>query len=55
MDMLNDDFIKTHKSCIVNKSRILSINYNKNIITFDNGIGTDLLSNKYRKEIDLNG
>lgn len=54
LELLNDDFIRTHKSCIVNKTRISNINNNKNIIIFDNGKEIDLLSSKYKKEIDLN-
>lgn len=51
---LNDDFCQSHKSCIINKSRVTNLNYNNNIITFDNGTTIDLLSNKYKKEIDIN-
>lgn len=54
LELLNDDFIQSHKSCIVNKSRISNINNNKNIIVFDNGKEIDLLSNKFKKEIDMN-
>ena len=54
MSTLNEDFIQTHKSCIVNKNRIVNINNNHNSITFDNGIMIDLLSDKYKKAIDLN-
>ena len=52
---LNDDFCQSHKSCIINKSRVTNLNYNNNIIVFDNGVTIDLLSNKYKKEIDMNG
>lgn len=54
MDNLNEDFVQSHKSCIVNKNRITNLNYNTNIIIFDNGQTIDLLSNKYKKEIDIN-
>ena len=53
IDTLGTDFIQTHKSCVVNKNRLTNINMNNNTIIFDNGITIDLLSDKYKKEIDL--
>ena len=50
-DMLDDRFIKTHRSCIVNKSRIERIDRKNSIIYFDNNEYTDLISNKYKKEM----
>lgn len=52
LDLLTNDFIKTHKSCIVNRSRVVKINKNQNSILFDNGLEIDMLSSKYKKEID---
>lgn len=52
LDLLTNDFVKTHKSCIVNRSRVVKINKNKNSILFDNGLEIDMLSSKYKKEID---
>lgn len=54
LDLLNDDFCQSHKSCIINKNRVANINNNNNTITFDNAVTIDLLSDKYKKEIDLN-
>ena len=54
LEILNNDFCQSHKSCIINKRRVSNINNNSNIIIFDNGVSIDLLSNKYKKEIDLN-
>ena len=54
LDYLNDDFCQTHKSCIINKNRVTNINNNNNTIEFDNGTIIDLLSNKYKKAINLN-
>ncbi len=51
--MLDDRFIQTHRACIVNKTRISRIDYSKRIIYFDNNYYTDLLSNKYKKEMIL--
>lgn len=53
IDSLGTDFIQTHKSCVVNKNRLANVNLNNNTITFDNGVTIDLLSDKYKKEIDL--
>ena len=50
-DLLCDDFIKTHKSCIVNSCRVDKIDLKKREILFDNGLKIDLLSKKYCKEI----
>lgn len=50
-DMLDNRFIKTHRSCIVNKSRIERIDRKNSIIYFDNNEYTDLISNKYKKEM----
>ena len=50
-EMLDDRFIQTHRACIVNKTRISRINRSKRIIHFDNNDYTDLLSDKYKKEL----
>lgn len=50
-EMLGDRFIQTHRSCYVNKSRVEKIDHKNKIITFDNGITTDLLSDTYSKEL----
>ena len=49
--MLDDRFIQTHRSCYINDDRKVSIDKTKKIIYFDNGESTDLLSNKYKKEL----
>ena len=46
-DMLNDNFIKTHRSCIVNKKRVVSYNKPRKSIVFDSGISIDLVSETY--------
>ena len=50
-DMLDDRFIYTHRACIVNKTRISRIDKSNRMIYFDNGEYTDLLSDKYKKEM----
>lgn len=49
--MLDDRFIYSHRSCIVNTARITSINKRKNIIIFDNETRINLLSSNYKKEL----
>lgn len=51
---LGDEFIQTHKSCIVHKKRIEVIDKSNGIITFDTGDTIDLLSDKYKKELIKN-
>lgn len=49
--ILGDKFIQTHRSCYVNEQRIDTIDHKNKIITFDNGVTIDLLSDTYRKEL----
>lgn len=53
-ELSDNHFIKAHKSCFVNMDRVDKIDGNRNLITFDNGTITDLLSNKYKKEVIKN-
>lgn len=48
--MVDSRFIRTHRSCIANKNRIISIDKKKSTISFDNGSTIDLLSNNYKEE-----
>jgi len=50
VQMLDDRFVQTHRSCFINNDRKVSIDRTNRIILFDNGESTDLLSDKYRKE-----
>ena len=49
--MLDDRFIRTHKACFVNKDRVASIDKKLKEIVFNNGVSTDLLSNKYKNDL----
>lgn len=51
VENLDDRFVKTHKSCIINKNRVTRIDKVKKIIYFDNNEKIDLLSDKYKKEL----
>lgn len=46
-ELLPDNFMKSHRSCIVNTNRIVSIDRKGKLITFDNGTTTDLVSEKF--------
>ena len=50
-EMLDDRFIQSHRACIINKTRVSRIDYSNRMIYFDNSDCTDLLSNKYKKEM----
>ena len=51
VEMLDDRFVQTHRSCFINNDRKAKIDRAKRLITFDNGEKIDLLSEKYRKEV----
>ena len=51
IDMLDERFIQTHRSCYINDERKVSIDKKNRIIYFDNGESIDLLSDKYRKVV----
>ncbi len=51
-EKLDNRFIRTHRSCIANKDHIVEYNYSENYFQLDIGIKVDLLSKKYRKEIE---
>lgn len=48
-DLVDNRFIRTHKSCLANKDRINVMDKKKNTIIFDNGICINLLSDKYKE------
>ena len=49
--MLDNRFVKSHRSCIVNTKRIIAINKNLHVITFDNGDRTGLMNDQLKKII----
>lgn len=51
LDLLGCDFTYSHRSCIVNKRRIVVVDKRKRKITFDTGEVCDLLSSKYMKGV----
>lgn len=51
--ILGTNFRETHRSCIVNMNRVRKIDKKKRLITFDSGDTTDLLSNNFKKEVEV--
>lgn len=51
MEQLNNDFVRTHQSCIVNLNNIKRIEFSSNMIIFKNDDKTDMLNIKMKKEI----
>lgn len=49
-NMLDENFIQTHRSCLINKNKIASVDKVSNVITFKNGEVVSLLSHRYKKE-----
>ena len=51
LNHLNDDFCRTHQSCIVNLGNIEKIDLSSNIIIFRSGGKTNMLTDKMKKEV----
>ena len=48
--ILNNEFVQTHRACIVNKNRVCKIEYTNKEILFENMKSVDLHSPNFRKE-----
>ena len=48
--MLTENFVKTHRSCIVNKKRIVAYNRSKRLVMLDNGEKLDIVSTRFEGE-----
>lgn len=48
-EILGDNFYQTHRSCIVNTSNIVNVDWKNNTIYFDHNISIDLLSRNKKK------
>lgn len=48
---LNDDFVHSHRSCIVNLKQIRKFDTKTNEIYFSNGEKTDIVSSQFKKEV----
>lgn len=47
--MLTDNFVQTHRACLVNTKRVVSYHKPSKTITFNNGTTIDLVSSKYER------
>lgn len=50
-ELASGDLIQTHRACLANQQRISKIDKTSKLITFDNGLVIDLLSDNYKKEL----
>ena len=50
---LGTRFRQTHQSCIINIDKVERIDYKTSTIYFVDNLSTNLLSNKYKKELDI--
>lgn len=51
LSLLSNDFVQSHKSCIVNSRRVNIVNKRTKKIIFDTGVEIEYLSNHYIKEL----
>ena len=49
IEKLDDRFYLTHRSCVINTEKIMSIDWKNNIIKFNNGVAIDLIARDRRK------
>jgi len=49
LSMLDDRFIRTHRSCYINKNRLEYMDLTNNIIKFDNNTSIEHLSRRFKK------
>ncbi len=50
MELLDDRFIQTHRSCYINKNRLEYMDLTNNTIKFDNNISINYLSRNFKKK-----
>ena len=51
IDMLDSRFIRTHRSCYINKNRLEYIDLTNNIIKFDNNTSIEYLSRRFKRDL----
>lgn len=52
LEKLDNRFVRTHRGCIVNKDHVVKYSFSDGYFILDSGKKVDLLSKKYRKEIE---
>lgn len=50
-ELVNDSFVQTHRSCIVNKDRIVSFDKKSKVITFDTGDSINIVSTRFEENL----
>lgn len=54
-ELLDERFVQTHRACIMNQERIMSINKKDHLVTFDNGMKNDLIATRFKIEELIKG
>lgn len=49
-DRLDERFVKTHRACIMNKERIMTVDKKAHVVTFDNGKKNDMIATRFKIE-----
>lgn len=50
LELLDESFVQTHRACLINKERVISVNKKEHLAIFDNGSKIDLISTRFRIE-----
>lgn len=50
-ELLDGNFVKTHRACLMNTKRIMSFSKSQKEVVFDNGMTSDLISTRFDKEL----
>lgn len=49
-EKVDERFVQTHRSCLINRNRVMSVDKKERIIVFDNGMKVDLVSTRFKVE-----
>lgn len=49
-ESLDENFIQTHRACLINKERVISVSKKDHLVTFDNGMQVDLIATRFKIE-----
>lgn len=49
-EILDENFVQTHRACLMNRERVTSVNKKDHLVMFDNGMKTDLISTRFKVE-----
>lgn len=51
LNEFEDDFIRSHRACLINKARVTKVDIKNKKIVFDNGIEINFLSDAYKENL----